>query len=68
MIELVLVYCLSSSPDRCVERREALVPPVDMMSCTMRAQMTATDYLEAHPTYRLAGFRCEIDKPRELPS
>jgi len=39
-----------------------------MMSCTLRAQNSAQDYLETHPAYRLAGFRCEQDKPRELPS
>ena len=68
MIELVLVYCLNASPDRCLERREALVPPANMMSCTIRAQTTAQEYLEMHPLYRLAGFRCEQDKPREIPS
>lgn len=68
MIELVLVYCLSASPDRCLERREALVPPVNLMSCTMSAQTTAQDYISSHPLYRLASWRCEIDKPRESPA
>lgn len=65
MIELVLVYCLTDAPDRCLERREALVPPVNMMSCTMRAQNSAQEYVQAHPLYRLSAWRCEQDKPRE---
>jgi hypothetical protein len=68
MIELVLVYCLSASPDRCLERREPLVPPISMMGCTMTAQTTAQDYLRSHPLYRLASWRCEMDKPREDPA
>lgn len=68
MIELVLVYCLSNSPDRCLERREPLEAPVNMMSCTMRAQTTAQEYLESHPLYRLVRFRCEQDKPQERPA
>src|SRR5579875_2279966 len=54
MIELVLVYCLNSSPDTCLERRQPLVPPVNMMSCQMGAQTAAQEYLEMHPRYRLA--------------
>ncbi len=68
MIELVLIYCLNNTPDRCLERREALVEPVNMMSCTMRAQSVAQEYLEMHPTYRLSRFRCELDKPHESPA
>lgn len=68
MIELVLVYCLNTSPDRCLERREALVEPVDMMSCTVRAQSVAQEYLVTHPLYRLSRFRCERDHPAESPA
>ena len=68
MIELVLVYCLSSSPDRCLERREELEAPVNLFSCSMRAQVLAQEYLEGHPAYRLLRFRCEKDHPRESPA
>jgi len=68
MIELVLVYCLSNSPDRCLEKREALEAPVNMISCTMRAQNSAQEYLQTHPLYKLASWRCEQDKPREEPA
>lgn len=65
MIELVLVYCLSDLPDRCLEKREALEAPVSMIACTMRAQNSAQEYLHTHPLYKLAAWRCEQDKPRE---
>jgi len=68
MIDLILVYCLVASPDKCLERREVLDSVVDMTTCTMRAQTSAQDYLLTHPLYRLSRWRCEKDKPREEPA
>jgi hypothetical protein len=68
MIELVLVYCLSDVPDRCVERREALSENITPMQCTIDAQQRAQVYLASHPLYRLVRWRCEVDKPREQPA
>ncbi len=68
MIELVLVYCLATSPDRCLERREPLEPPMSLIACSLSAQTMALDYVRSHPAYRLKGWRCEIDKPRESPA
>ena len=31
----------------------------------MRAQNSAQEYLQTHPLYRLAAWRCEQDKPHE---
>jgi hypothetical protein len=49
MIELVLVYCLSDVPDRCVERREALSENITPMQCTIDAQQRAQVYGEPPP-------------------
>ena len=68
MIELVLVYCLLDAPDRCVERRETLDGSTSALQCTIEAQQYARAYLEGHPKYRLARWRCEIDKPVEKPA
>ena len=68
MIELVLVYCLSSAPDRCLERREPLDHVGSAIECTMRAQNVAQLYVQSHPAYQLRGWRCERDKPREMPA
>ncbi len=68
MIELILVYCLSNAPDRCLERREALDHVGSAIECTMRAQNVAQAYIQSHPAYRLKGWRCEVDTPRESPA
>jgi len=68
MIDLVLIYCLSAAPDRCLERREPMDPAVSLIQCTMGAQISAQDYLRTHPAYRLQAWRCEMDKPRESPA
>ena len=68
MIELILVFCLSDSPDRCMERREPFAEYASPLQCTMNAQHQARQYLDSHPNYTLAGWRCEIDKPQERPA
>lgn len=68
MIDLVLVYCLSAAPDRCVERREPLRENVSPIECVIDAQQRAQRYVSSHPKYRLASWRCEVDKPRESPA
>jgi hypothetical protein len=68
MIELVLVYCLTAAPDRCLERREPLEPPMSLIACSLTAQTSAQDYVRSHPAYRLKAWRCEQDKPRESPA
>lgn len=68
MIDLVLIYCLNAAPDRCQERLMPLEPTTSLMQCTLTAQITAQDYLRAHPAYRLQAWRCEIDRPRESPA
>ena len=67
MIELVLVFCLSDTPDRCTEKREAFTEYANPMQCTMSAQQHAQEYLAAHPRYMLAKWRCEVDKPHDRP-
>ena len=68
MIELVLVYCLSTAPDRCTEQREQLGANATPLECTMSAQQHAQEYLELNPKYRLSAWRCEVDKPRQQPA
>lgn len=53
---LLLVYCLSSAPDRCITQRH----PVDgsQMGCLVQAQREAAEWLEARPGYELRRFVC----------
>ncbi|MBV8916072.1 MAG: hypothetical protein JOZ05_23925 [Acetobacteraceae bacterium] len=68
MIDLVLIYCLNTAPDRCLERRQPLEAAANLIQCTLGAQTMAQDYLRSHPAYSLRGWRCEMDKPRESPA
>jgi len=68
MIELVLLYCLASNPDQCVEPREVREPMGSPIACAVQAQTLAQRWVVAHPRYRLSGWRCEVDKPREFPA
>ena len=68
MIELVLVYCLSTEPDRCMQRREVREEVGSPIECALKAQTTGHNYVTLNPHYRLHGWRCEVDKPRESPA
>ena len=68
MIELVIVYCLVGDPKQCQEQRPLFEQPLTPMSCLMGAELTAADYVKEHPTWKLAGWRCEKDKPHESPA
>ncbi|HVJ54097.1 MAG TPA: hypothetical protein VM689_16640 [Aliidongia sp.] len=65
MIELVLVYCLVADADRCIEQRPVFEEPLSGMACMMTAQRVALQYVAEHPDYKLSGWRCELDKPRQ---
>jgi hypothetical protein len=49
MIELVLVYCLSTDAKSCVEKRLPMEDFPTPAACTMGAQMRAQEYLAEHP-------------------
>ena len=61
MITLVLVVCLSATPDVCREER----PPIDAaspMACMVQGQQIAAVWLEDHPKWRLSGWRCQFGR------
>jgi hypothetical protein len=63
MITLVLVVCLSSTPNVCHEER----PPVDVsspMACLVRGEQIAAEWVGEHPKWQLTGWRCQFG-PRE---
>lgn len=65
MIDLVLVFCLATSPTACVERRPLRDANLGSMGCMVAAQPLAASFLREHPRYVLQSWRCEIDKPPE---
>lgn len=68
MIELVLMFCLASEPDRCLDPRDLREEVGNPIACMVRAQTLAQEYLQTHRSLRLEGWRCEIDHPRENPA
>ena len=65
MIELIIVYCLSSDTKTCIEKRVPLDSFTSPMGCTMSGQQRAQEYLREHPAYALKSWRCEINMPRQ---
>ena len=51
-----------------MERREVREPVGSPIECTLKAQTIAQEYVTEHPKFRLQGWRCEVDKPRENPA
>ena len=68
MIELVLVYCLVADPKNCQEQRPTFEQPLTAASCLFNAEQSAIEYVREHPAWQLSGWRCEKDKPPELPT
>lgn len=63
MITLILVVCLSATPDVCHEE----TPPVDVaspMSCMVQGQQVAAEWLSEHPKWQVSGWKCQMG-PRE---
>jgi hypothetical protein len=63
MVTLILIVCLSGTPDVCREEQ----PPIEVsnaMSCFVQGQQIAAEWLEEHPKWRLEGWRCRLG-PRE---
>ncbi len=65
MIVLVIVYCLASDANRCIEKRLPMENFSTPAGCTMAGQQRAQEYLATHPEYRMKSFRCEMDVPRQ---
>ncbi|MFC7703372.1 hypothetical protein ACFQXB_04085 [Plastorhodobacter daqingensis] len=58
MIELVFVVCLSASPQNC-EERSLLYSDMSPAACSMRAQPVLADWINSHPRWTIAGWKCQ---------
>jgi hypothetical protein len=63
MVSLILVVCLSATPDVCREEQPPLLEAVTAPSCMMQGQLLAAQWLEEHPKWALKGWRCRIGAP-----
>ena len=66
MIQVILIYCSLANPQMCREDRPLYEdPPSSLVACMTTAQLTAATYVQEHPGWRLANWRCEMGKPQE---
>lgn len=59
MITLILIVCLSATPDVCHEEK----PPVDVaspMSCMVQGQQIAAEWVSEHPKWQLSAWKCQF--------
>jgi hypothetical protein len=59
MVSLILVVCLTATPDVCREER----PPMDVLSgasCMIQGQQLASEWLNEHPKWVLRGWQCKF--------
>lgn len=58
MIELVFIACLASSENDC-QQQSLLYTDMSPTACMMAAQPELAKWVEAHPKFRIAKWRCE---------
>jgi len=68
MMHLVLIACLHSVPDSCVERTLSYIDLPSAQSCVMRAQPELAIWSERNPAYFIKHWRCDTDQTRRVPT
>lgn len=66
MIELAFVTCLATSPADC-ENRSLLFQDGTPMSCMMMAQPHLAQWVNEHPNWTVAQWKCRTIRPGEGP-
>jgi hypothetical protein len=62
MLHLVFIACLTTTPDRCDERRTiSYLEPISPMSCALRAQPELARWNQRHPNYVIQRWHCASD-------
>ena len=59
MVTLVLLFCLGTDHAQCVEHRPVYEEPLGLMACMVGGQFAGAEFLQTHPGWRLAKWRCE---------
>ena len=64
MMELVLVVCLTSTPNRCEERSIGLYPDISAMACLVQGQPQIAVWSEQHPELSVTRYSCRDTNAR----
>jgi hypothetical protein len=67
MVTLVLLFCLGSENAQCIERQPVYEEPLGLIACMVGGQLAGAEFLQTHPGWRLARWRCEPG-PRKVPA
>lgn len=58
MVELLILACLATHPERCEGFRVPFYAPVSAFECMLQGQIYLQDWTEDHPAWRVKGWRC----------
>jgi hypothetical protein len=58
MVQIIFVFCLLASPTQCQEQKLPGVALSTMNECMTNGQSLAITWLEDHPKWALARWRC----------
>ena len=58
MLELILIVCLQTAPERCEEIYLPRGPSATVMHCMVDAQREAAAWTEQHPGYVVKRWKC----------
>jgi hypothetical protein len=58
---------MMTAPTQSAEQRP-FIPGMSLMTCATQGQQFAEAWLEDHPKWKLSGWRCESNIPREIAS
>jgi hypothetical protein len=59
MMELLFAACISGSPTDC-EEKSLIYTDITTMSCMMQAQPQLAQWVETHPEWRIASWKCRL--------
>jgi hypothetical protein len=63
-IALLITFCLSGQPDRCVERSD-FDGTASVVECMIAGQQAGAQWVTDHPAYVMRSFRCRLGGGRE---
>ena len=64
MIELIFIACLSASPEDC-EERSMIYTDISPMTCLTGAQPELAKWVQSHPRWHVARWRCSAIRQGE---
>lgn len=66
MIELVFMACLSTAPNTCEEKSLQFAENLTPMACMMGAQPELAKWIESHPKWQVARWKCRSIDTRQV--